>query len=67
MAFAWKFLLPLALINIFVVAVDYYVPGIVGFVLAWVLMLTAVFLIWAINSRQTEHPYDTTVVPVPQV
>jgi NADH-quinone oxidoreductase subunit H len=61
MAFAWKFLLPLALANIFIVAVDYYIPGIVGFVLGWILMLLCFFTIWAINSRQTAHPYGVTV------
>jgi NADH-quinone oxidoreductase subunit H len=63
MAFAWKFLLPLSLANIFVVAVDYYIPGVVGFMLGWVLMLACFFGVWAVNSRQTAHPYPT-VLPV---
>ncbi|PWT93316.1 MAG: NADH-quinone oxidoreductase subunit NuoH [Acidobacteria bacterium] len=60
MAFAWKFLLPLALANIFVVAVDYYVGGLLGFVLSWILMLLCFFTTWAINSRNTAHPYEGT-------
>jgi len=60
MAFAWKFLLPLALANIFVVAVDYYVGGLLGVVLSWILMLLCFFTTWAINSRNTAHPYEGT-------
>jgi NADH-quinone oxidoreductase subunit H len=66
MAFAWKFLLPLSLMNIFVAAVDYYVPGILGFALSWVLMLAGLFLVWAINSRETEHPYTAQTMPAAQ-
>ncbi len=64
MAFAWKFLLPLSLANIFVVAVDYFIPGIVGFVLGWFLMLLCFFTVWGINSRQTARFYAPTV-PAP--
>lgn len=63
MAFAWKFLLPLALANIFVAAVDYFVRGLVGYVLSWGLMLLCFFTIWAINSRQSSHPYEKPVTP----
>jgi NADH-quinone oxidoreductase subunit H len=62
MAFAWKFLLPLALANIFVVAIDYYIPGILGFVLAWLVMLTCFFGVWAVNSKTAAHPYKEEVV-----
>jgi len=57
MAFAWKFLLPLSLANIFVVAVDYFIPGIVGFALGWFLMLLCFFTVWGINSKQTARFY----------
>jgi len=63
MAFAWKFLLPLSLVNIFIVAVDYYIPGIYGFALGWFLMLLSFFTVWAINSRQTAHPYGAVTAP----
>lgn len=62
MAFAWKFLLPLALLNIFVVAIDYYIPGILGFGLAWLVMLTSFFGVWAVNSQVAAHPYKEEVV-----
>lgn len=62
MAFAWKFLLPLALANIFVVAIDYYIPGILGFALAWLVMLTCFFGVWAVNSKTAAHPYKEEVV-----
>jgi NADH-quinone oxidoreductase subunit H len=67
MSFAWKFLLPLSLANIFVAAVDYYVPGIFGYALAWVLMLTCLLLIWAINSRDAAHPYSSQTLPAANV
>jgi NADH-quinone oxidoreductase subunit H len=66
MAFSWKFLLPLSLANIFIVAVDYYVPGIAGFILAWILMLATFFAVWAVNSRGVQKPYKA-VSPVPPV
>ncbi|MCI0614333.1 NADH-quinone oxidoreductase subunit H, partial [bacterium] len=65
MAFSWKFLLPLALANIFIVAVDYYFDGIVGFVFAWSLALLCFFTIWAINSMQVPHPYSGAVTHSP--
>lgn len=65
MAFAWKFLLPLALANVFIVAVDYYFAGLVGYVLAWILALLCFFTIWAINSMQVPHPYIGTVTHSP--
>lgn len=61
MAFSWKFLLPLSMINIFVVALDYYVPGVIGFALSWVLMLASFFAIWAINSREAPRAYASTL------
>jgi len=64
MAFAWKFLLPLSLANIFVVAVDYFIPGIVGFALGWFLMLLCFFTVWGINSKETAQFY-TPAVPAP--
>lgn len=65
MTFAWKFLLPLALANIFGVAIDYYVPGIAGFVLSWLVMLTCFFGVWAVNSKTASHPYKDEVVGLP--
>ncbi len=66
MAFAWKFLLPLSLANIFVVAVDYFIQGILGFALGWFLMLLCFFTVWGINSKQTARFYAPTVpAPVP--
>jgi NADH-quinone oxidoreductase subunit H len=62
MAFAWKFLLPLALANIFVVAADYYLPGVIGYGSSWVLMVLCVITVWAANSLQVSKPY---VEPVP--
>lgn len=64
LAFSWKFLLPLALANIFVMAVDYYYTGVLGYILAWILMLLCFFTLWAINSRVTAHPY--AAIPTPQ-
>lgn len=66
MAFSWKFLLPLSIANIFIVAVDYYIPGIIGFVLSWVLMLAIFFIVWAVNSRVVPKPYKVTA-PAPPV
>lgn len=63
MAFAWKFLLPLALANVFVAAIEYYVAGLKGFVAGWIFMLLCFFTVWAINSRQTAHPYGSPVPP----
>jgi NADH-quinone oxidoreductase subunit H len=63
MAFSWKFLLPLSMANIFVTAVDYFVPGIVGSALAWLLMLLSFFTVWALNSREAEHPYGAITSP----
>ena len=57
MAFAWKFLLPLALANIFVVAIDYYIHGLIGYFGSWVFMLLCLLIIWAVNSRETAHAY----------
>jgi len=65
MAFAWKFLLPLSLANIFVVAVDYYFTGILGYFLGWALMLLCFFTVWAVNSRKTAHPYGMAVPAAP--
>jgi len=65
MAFSWKFLLPLALANIFIVAVDYYLVGIVGSVFAWILALLCFFTIWAVNSMQVPHPYSGAVTHSP--
>ena len=65
MAFSWKFLLPLALANIFIVAVDYYLVGIVGYVFAWILALLCFFTIWAVNSMQVPHPYSSAVTHSP--
>jgi NADH-quinone oxidoreductase subunit H len=61
MAFAWKFLLPLALANIFVVAIDYYIHGIIGYVGSWIFMLLCFFTIWAVNSKETAHAYTGSV------
>jgi NADH-quinone oxidoreductase subunit H len=66
MAFAWKFLLPLALMNIFVVAIDYYIPGLIGYIGSWIFMLLSFFVIWAINSKGTAHHY-TGSVTAPQI
>jgi NADH-quinone oxidoreductase subunit H len=63
MAFSWKFLLPLSMANIFVTAVDYFVPGILGSALAWLLMLLSFFTVWALNSREAEHPYGAITTP----
>jgi NADH-quinone oxidoreductase subunit H len=71
MAFAWKFLLPLALANIFVVAIDYYVHGLIGYIGSWLFMLLCFFAIWAVNSKETAHAYTGSVtaptVPVQPV
>jgi NADH-quinone oxidoreductase subunit H len=61
MAFSWKFLLPLSMVNIFIVAIDYYIPGVVGFGLSWVAMLASFFGVWAINSKKAPKPYSTTL------
>lgn len=66
MAFSWKFLLPLSIANIFIVAVDYYIPGVIGFVLSWVLMLATFFIVWAVNSRVVQKPYKV-MAPAPPV
>ncbi|HET6267522.1 MAG TPA: complex I subunit 1 family protein, partial [Acidobacteriota bacterium] len=66
MAFSWKFLLPLSMINIFIVAIEYYVGGFTGFALGWVVMLTCFFGIWAVNSRVAAHPYEETVILPPR-
>lgn len=63
MAFSWKFLLPLSMINIFVTAVDYFVPGILGSAFAWLLMVGSFLFIWAINSREAAHPYGAVTSP----
>lgn len=55
MSFSWKFLLPLALGNIFVVAVDWFVPGILGYLLGWVIVVAIFFAVWAANSKK--EPY----------
>ncbi len=65
MAFAWKFLLPLALANIFVVAADYYVPGLIGYGLSWILMLLCVVTVWAVNSLQVSKPYVDAISHTP--
>jgi NADH-quinone oxidoreductase subunit H len=65
MAFGWKFLLPLALANIFVVAVDYYFPGLIGYGLSWVLMILCVVTVWAVNSLQVSKPYVGAVPHTP--
>jgi NADH-quinone oxidoreductase subunit H len=65
MAFAWKFLLPLALANIFVVAADYYVPGLIGYGLSWILMLLCVITVWAVNSLQVSKPYVDAISHTP--
>ena len=57
MAFSWKFLLPLSMINVFIVAIDYYITGIAGFVLSWVAMLASFFAVWAINSKEAPRAY----------
>lgn len=64
MAFSWKFLLPLSMVNIFVTAVDYFVPGPVGSACAWILMLLSFFTIWAVNSREAAHPYGAVTSPI---
>jgi NADH-quinone oxidoreductase subunit H len=61
MSFAWKFLLPLSLANIFVAAIDYFIPGILGYVLSWALMLLCFFSVWAINSRTGARSYALPV------
>lgn len=61
MAFSWKFLLPLSMINVFIVAIDYYIPGVVGFALAWVAMLGSFFGIWAINSKGSPRAYASNL------
>jgi NADH-quinone oxidoreductase subunit H len=61
MAFAWKFLLPLALANVFVAAMDYYVKGIVGFVVSWIFMLLCYFTVWGINSRAAAQGYPSPI------
>ena len=61
MAFAWKFLLPLALANIFVVAIDYYIHGLIGYIGSWIFMLLCFFTIWAVNSKETAHAYTGSV------
>ena len=64
MSFAWKFLLPLALANIFVAAIDFFVPGLLGYALSWVFMLLCFFTVWAINSRRGAESYaDPVTVP----
>jgi len=66
MAFAWKFLLPLALLNIFVAAIDYYIHGLIGYAASWVFMLGCFFAIWAINSGGAAKPYTGPVTtPTP--
>jgi NADH-quinone oxidoreductase subunit H len=67
MAFAWKFLLPLALANVFAAAIDFYVPGLLGYVLSWIFVLLCFFTVWAINSRQTAQHYgpDVSISPLP--
>jgi NADH-quinone oxidoreductase subunit H len=57
MAFSWKFLLPLALANIFVVAVEYFIPGLIGYGLGWIFMLLCFLTVWAVNSVQVSRPY----------
>jgi NADH-quinone oxidoreductase subunit H len=61
MSFAWKFLLPLALLNIFVAAVDYYVHGLIGYAASWGLMLICFLTIWAINSAGAAKAYASPV------
>jgi NADH-quinone oxidoreductase subunit H len=63
MAFSWKFLLPLSMANIFVTAVDYFVPGVIGSAIAWLLMILSFFTIWALNSREAAHPYGAITTP----
>jgi NADH-quinone oxidoreductase subunit H len=63
MAFSWKFLLPLSMANIFVTAVDYFVPGLLGTLVAWLLMLLSFFTVWAVNSREAAHPYGAITSP----
>ena len=63
MAFSWKFLFPLSMINIFVTAVDYFVPGILGSAFAWLFMVGSFLFIWAINSREAAHPYGAVTSP----
>ncbi|MCI0414643.1 NADH-quinone oxidoreductase subunit NuoH [bacterium] len=67
MAFAWKFLLPLALANVFVAAIDYYIPGLLGYGLSWFFVLLCFFTVWAINSRQTAQHYGpgVSIPPLP--
>jgi NADH-quinone oxidoreductase subunit H len=65
MGFSWKFLLPLALMNIFVAAVDYYIHGIIGYAASWVLMLVCFLAIWALNSSGAAKAYESrTTAPV---
>lgn len=63
MSFSWKFLLPLSMVNIFVTAVDYFVPGVIGSAIAWLLMLLSFFTIWALNSREAAQPYGAITSP----
>jgi NADH-quinone oxidoreductase subunit H len=67
MAFAWKFLLPLALANVFAAAIDYYVSGLIGYALSWIFVLLCFFTVWAINSRETAHSYspEVSISPLP--
>jgi NADH-quinone oxidoreductase subunit H len=65
MSFAWKFLLPLALANIFIVAVDYYFSGLIGYGLSWVLMILCVVTVWTVNSLQVSKPYVGAVPHTP--
>jgi NADH-quinone oxidoreductase subunit H len=55
MSFSWKFLLPLALGNIFVVAVDWFVPGIIGYLLGWILVVGIFFAVWAANTKKLPY------------
>lgn len=61
MAFSWKFLLPLAMANVFIVAIDTYITGVAGFVLAWIAMLACFFGVWAVNSKEAPRAYPSTV------
>jgi NADH-quinone oxidoreductase subunit H len=63
MAFSWKFLLPLSMVNIFVTALDYFVPGIFGSAIAWLLMVISFLTIWAVNSREGAQPYGAITFP----
>jgi NADH-quinone oxidoreductase subunit H len=64
MAFSWKFLLPLSMANVFIVAVDYYIPGVVGFGVSWALMLVCFFAVWAVNSKEAPKAYKSSVPAV---